>query len=70
MRRTKGEMSPTPASAQATVWCRPKSSVGHLRGGDDERGVGGGVERRELAHRMDVARVGHHDRHGLELFEK
>jgi hypothetical protein len=63
-------MSATPASAQATAWCRPKSSVGHLRRGDDERGVGGGVERRELAHRMDVARVGHHDRHGLELFEK
>jgi hypothetical protein len=41
-----------------------------LRRGDDERGVGGGVERRELAHGMDVARVGHHDRHGLELFEK
>ena len=27
MRPTKGEISVTPASAQATAWCRPKSSV-------------------------------------------
>ena len=41
----------------------------HLRGGGDQRGVGGGVLGAELFHRLDVACVG--DDHGVlaQLFE-
>ena len=42
----------------------------HLGGGEDERGVGGGVLRLELLHGLEVARVGDHGGHGLELLER
>jgi GMP synthase-like glutamine amidotransferase len=46
-----------------------------LVGGDlgrrqDQRGVGGGIPRRELFDRVNVAGVGHHHGHGSELIEQ
>ena len=42
----------------------------HLRGGGDERGVGGGVLGMKLLHRLHVAGVGHDDGELAQLFKK
>src|SRR2546427_299990 len=83
MRPTKGEISVTPASAQAAACAKEKSSVmlqwmasrsrrwaARIPGRrEQERGIGGGVLRLPARHRVDVAGVGDHHRVLAQGFE-
>ena len=42
----------------------------HLRGGGDQRGIGGGVLRAKLLHRLHVAGVGNHNGVLAQLFKQ
>ena len=46
------------------------SVIGKLRGGLHQARVGGGITRRKARNPVEIAGIGNHDRHGLELIEQ